>query len=209
MSREELVQYKENLLNIRKEYTKALIDGSTCNEIKIVPSDEYQTNLEISYQEAFAPGNAENEAINYFEFKLREIIRNAVSKNVEFEGISSPLIISFFVSRKIADEINDNCFISTEKFDESEVLNGMVEVSFNFEFINDKNNVLSAENYLNNTGEIYCKNFVVNYKRFVDSLISRGYEVNNENFALALSSAIKGKETIITVKLPEKSKINK
>ena len=144
--------------------------------------------------------------VDYFEGKLEEIIRNAVKQGVEFDGLKTTMFLRYFISQDMADKIDANCCLKQEDFDRNEVLNNIVEVFFGYYFINETKGQLDAEKYFNNPNEAYEKSFVVNYERFVNYLMSRGFDVDIPNFDVALEESLNGVEPTIIADLTKETK---
>lgn len=204
MNKEELIELKERLQSINKKYTSSLITGITPKGIGIEPSDEYKTSGEIVSQ--IDDLKSLESTVNYVETKLEEIIRNAVQRGVEFDGIIVPMCIRYFISKKMSDEIDTNCFLKPEKFTTSEILNGIVEVSFNYDFINGLDRFMNADDYLNNSNESYDKTFVLDYEKFVKLLLSRGFEVDIHTFDNCLRKSLSAEHPVIIVNLVKENK---
>lgn len=204
MNKDELIQLRKELLAGKgKKYTDVFIGGTTDYGIYVDPSEEEKTREEI-FGEYTA---SEIMAVKYFETKLEEIIRNATTKNVDFDGISSPMFLRFFITKEMADKIDNTCHLQPELFDKNNVLKQFVEVTFNYDFIGNTDD--AAENYMKNVRETTDMRFLIDYEKFVNYLIERGFDVSITTFEDALSSALKDVQPTITADLTKETKRSK
>ena len=191
MSKEDLILLRNQLLaeKARRIYTDALISENT-----IEPSDKYLSKAQI-YDSI--PFDAEKETVEYFEEKLEEIIRNAINGNVNFSGISSPIIAQFYITRNLVQKLDNNGNLNPNDFDRNEVLDDIVIISFSYNFIGS--NHASAESYLNDIRELDMCSFTINYNEFVKVLLEHGFDINAKTFDELLAMNLKGEKVVIAI----------
>ena len=207
MNKEELIKLREQLMKSNEKYTKVSFEGTYDDVIKAEPFDENKTEDDIL--DEYDPGIDEQIALDYFEAKVEEIIKNATLNNVSFDGISTNMYFQYYVNDKMAGEIDEHCYLPIDKYDRKMILNNLVRIAFSFDFIKGKEVVLGAEQYLNDPKEPTCKEFMVHYGRFVGFLISRGFEVNLKTFDESLYSNLNGRYPTITLNFLKDYKKNR
>lgn len=196
MDKSELIKLKEEVSKLKKSYSKVFFNGTVDDNIYVEPLESYCNLTEIF--EKYDPIIDEKIALSYFEKCFLEIVRNATLKGIDFDGIKGSIYISYFVSEDMINNIDKNCNLPIAKFDKNDLLKDLVEITFNFDFITDKNNE-AAERYLNNSREIYDKSFIVNYERFTSYLVSKEFVINAKTFYEALNNNLNGKYSTITL----------
>ena len=203
MNKEELVNLKEQLLKLKKGYSKVMIDGTVHNDIYAEPLERFNSKEEIF--DKYDPIIDEEIALDYFEKHIDEIINNEILQGLDFDGIKGSICVSFFANDFMTNDIDKLCHLPIDKFDKNNLLKDLVDISFNFDFISDTNNE-AAERYLNNPNEIYEKNFTVNYERFTSYLISKGFIIDAKTFNEVLIKSLNGKRPHITINLVKNNK---
>ena len=131
----------------------------------------------------------------------------SLGNNVNFNGISSSMYLRFFITKEMADKVDDTCHLQPELFDKNNIIKDIVEVTFSYDFIGNANEL--AEDYLNNPFEPLDMKFLINYERFIKLLSERGFNVSITTFEDALNSAIEGNQPIITADFTKKSEFKK
>ena len=197
MNKNELIELRNALLaEIEQNYTNyitAFISGKDSEGIFIQPIGKEKSQNIM--------------AVKYYETKLEEIIKNAIRNNVNFNGISSSMYLRFFITKEMADKVDDTCHLQPELFDKNNIIKDIVEVTFSYDFIGNANEL--AEDYLNNPFEPLDMKFLINYERFIKLLSERGFNVSITTFEDALNSAIEGNQPIITADFTKKSEFKK
>lgn len=204
MNKDELIQLRKALLAERIEkYQNALIDGVIDNKLYVVPEDDEKTSFEIISEGK----KSEKKAVEFYESKIEEIIRNAIKRNTDFDGISTLLYVSFFITNEMADKVSNDCHLPLDKFDRKKVYNDYVYIAFSYDFING-NDEIDAGDYLNNPNEPPV-GFIVKYEKFVEDLKEKGFDIDITTFNELLTSALKGNCPTITVDLTKETRKSK
>ena len=197
MNKEELIKLREQLMKSNEKFTKVSFEGTYDDVIKAEPFDE--SKLEEDILDEYDPGVDEQMALEYYEKKVEEIIKNATLNDVSFDGISTDMYFQYYVNDKMANEIDEHCYLPKDKYDRKMILNNLVRISFCFDFVKGSEVVIGAEQYLDNPKEPACKEFMVHYGRFVAFLISRGFEVDSKTFDESLNNNLNGRYPTITL----------
>ena len=120
MNKEELIKLREQLqktkeLEQKEMYTPVSFKDIVNGVIRVVPFDEdVKTKEEL--MDEYDPAISEENALNYFEEKVEEIIRNAIASGIDFDGILTEMYIYYYVNENMSKSIGENCLLSVRYF---------------------------------------------------------------------------------------------